>query len=658
MKTNNRPAERRMVGWLILAAVLQCAACAPTFQKGYKQYTRRDYASAIPIFERYRAHPKYAPAARFFLGKIQLADTRDLPGLLALDHELAAADTLFRQLSTKPAARLTRKFAVDTAAFLDLREQTQRWAVAGTRSRGTLPALDSLLGGMPRPLPRIRPEVATARTDIVNAHLETTDYDTMTAILRRYIDAVLPENYGHTRRMNDDLWPAFLQKYSPCELDRFAVEHRHTFAGRDCWREEVRALLCAGHLPDLLDFHAKNRWTALEIVLLNAVAGLSSDTAVVAELTPTQQQHLHDLRARTALRHQLINGAAARDSAATLEQVLAYITRYAPRFSAYRLLEEGVQFFLNGRYYASAIALLEGARPYFPDTLPTGCNSDFDYQRRVKPGIDGKLTIIRRPDKTVIRRPLATLNTPTGDESSPVVRSDGREILFAGKNRPDNIAGTEIFTAQWDNDKQDWGAPVLVRVFSGPGRYIPLSLTGDGLLLLLTVNDRLHTSRRTAADNPWSAPTPLPVTGIAVLGKGCLSADGNILILEGAYSAGSATQAPDLDLFVSHRDPSTGAWSTPTALGADINTDGQDTAPFLLPDNRTLFYTSTGYPGLGQGDIFTTRRTRDGWTYWVYPENMGKELNDIYPHSGFTTVAPDGLRAWMSAEGELWEVKM
>jgi hypothetical protein len=61
---------------------------------------------------------------------------------------------------------------------------------------------------------------------------------------------------------------------------------------------------------------------------------------------------------------------------------------------------------------------------------------------------------------------------------------------------------------------------------------------------------------------------------------------------------------------------------------------------------------------LGQGDVFTTRRTRDGWTYWVYPENMGKELNDIYPHSGFTTVAPDGLQAWMSAEGELWEVKM
>lgn len=330
-----------MVGWLLLAAALQFAACPPTFQKGYKQYTRRDYASAKPIFERYRAHPKYAPAARFFLGKIQLADTRDLPGLLALDYTLAAADTLFRQLPAKPATRLTHKFAVDTAAFLDLREQAQRWAVAGTRSRGTLPALDSLLGGMPRPLPGIRPEVAAARTDIVNAHLETTDYDTMTAILRRYIDAVLPENYGHTRRMNDDLWLAFLQKYSPCELDRCAGEHRHTFAGRDCWREEVRALLCAGDLPDLLDFHAKNRWTALEIVLLNTVAGLSSDSAVVAELTPAQQQHLQDLHARTALRHQLINGAAARDTAATLEQALAYITRYAPRFRPTALWKKG-----------------------------------------------------------------------------------------------------------------------------------------------------------------------------------------------------------------------------------------------------------------------------------------------------------------------------
>jgi len=641
---------------LPLLFILLFTACSPSFKKGYKHYTRQAMPAAQVVFERYREHPRYAPAAQFYLAKIQKSDTRDLPGLLDLDRYLANADSLYRHLPPKHAGQLAHKFSVDTLAIFHFREETQRWAVAGTRASGTLPALDSLLDGLPSPLPLVRPDVEATRTDIVNAHLHTADYDTMTAILRQHLQYVLPENYDQTRRMNEQRWTAFLEKYTPCALDRFAREHPNTFVGRDCWREDVRRLLCTGDLPTMLDFHASNRWTALEIVLLNAIADHAADSATVAALSPEHQQHLQHLQHRILLRGGFHSGAAARDTAAAFELALAYIAGYAPRYSAFRLMEEGLQFFLDGRYYASAIALLERARPFFPDTLPPGCPTNFDYQLRARPWIDGKLPILRRPDRPVSKRPLTALNTPGGEEFSPVVRADGREILFAAKNRPDNLAGTDVFAAHWDADKQDWSPPVLVPVLAGRGHFVPLSLTADGLLLLLTVNNRLHTSRRTDTSAPWSTPAPLPVAGIAIMGKGCLSPDGYTLVLEGAYSTGNATMSPDLDLFVSHRDPATGAWSRPAALGADINTDGQETAPFLMPDGRTLYYVSTGYPGLGQGDVFVSRRTHDGWTRWTYPENMGKERNDIFPHQGYTTVAPDGSRAWMSADGDLWEV--
>lgn len=633
------------------------AACAPAFKKGYNNYIRQEIPAAQVIFEQYREHPKYAPAARFYLAKIQLANTRDLPGLLTLDRILIETDSLYRHLPLRPAGRLARQYAVDTGVILDLRAETQYWAVAGTRARGTLSALDSLLEGLPVPLPAVRAAVEATRTDLVNAHLHTADYDTMTALLSRHLTYILPENYDQTRRMNQQLWPAFLEKYPPCALDRFAREHANSFVGRDCWREEVRQRLCTGSLSDLLDFHATNRWTALENVLLSTLVDRAADSAVVAALSPEQQQHLQDLRNRTLLRSGFYSGAANRDTAASLRLALDYVASYAPRYSAFRLLEEGLQFFLDGRHYASAIVLLEQARPYFPDTLPPGCATDFDFQRRVRPWIDGKLPILRRPDQAVAKRPLTALNTPEGHEFSPVVRADGLEMLFAAKNRPDNLVGTDVFSARWDATRQDWSPPVRVSALSGPGHFVPLSLTSDGLLLLLTVNNRLHTSRRANAAALWSAPAPLSVEGIAIMGKGCLSADGNTLLLEGAYSAGSATNAPDLDLFVSLRDPATGTWSRPAALGADINTDGQETSPFLMPDGRTLFYTSTGYPGLGQSDVFTARRTHDGWTRWTYPENMGKERNDIFPHSGYTTVAPDGRRAWTSVDGELWEIQ-
>lgn len=630
-------------------------AYAQSFKKGYRYYQKGEYFTAAPIFQRFRQHKKFAPAARFFHAKIGLTSTRDLPGLLDIDRELIAADSLYRRLKPRQARRLKRKYGVDTAAIAGLRSETQRWAVAWTRARGTLGALDSIFQFLDKPLPEIRPEMESARTDIVNALLGSRDYDIMTAILRRYIEFVLPENYGQTRRMAEQIWPAFLEKYPPCALDRFAADHPQSFVGRDCWREEVRGRLCSGDINALLDFHAQNRWTALEIVLLNAIANLRADSAGIIDSIHLQRDY--DLRRRNYLREQYRNGKAAQDTIAAFSGALEYISRYAPRYSAFRLMEESLQFFLEQRLYDSAIRLLETAKPYFPDTLPQGCNTNFDYQRRVKPWIDGKLPILRRPGQPVNKRPLNTLNTPEGDEFSPVVSADGLEIWFAAAGRRDNLAGQDVFYARWDEQTGDWGAPVPVVGLSGPGNQMPLSITADGRQMLLFVNNRLCLSRRTGSTSPWSKPAPLPVGGIAVLGKGCLSASGDTLILEGAYSAGTATASPDVDLFVSIRDAATGGWSRPAALGADINTDLDETSPYLGPDGQTLWYVSTGYPGLGSSDVFVARRNGPGWARWTRPENMGKEINDTLPHRGLTTVAKDGKKGWLSVEGELWETE-
>lgn len=635
--------------WILLGA---SPAPAQSFKKGYRYYQKGDYPTATLIFERYRQHKKFAPAARYFNAKTGLTNTRDLPRLLGIDRELVTADSLYKRLKTRPARRLKRKYGVDTTAIADLRGEAQRWAIAWTRARGTLGALDSLFLLLDKPLPKIRPEMESARTDIVNAQLGSRDYDVMTAILRRYIEYVLPENYGQTRRMAEQIWPAFLEKYPPCDLNRFTADHPLTFAGRDCWREEVRGRLCSGDINALLDFHAQNRWTALEIVLLNAIADLRTDSAVIIDSIHVQRDF--DLRRRNYLREQFRNGNAVKDTVAAFDGALEYISRYAPRYSAFRLMEESLQFFLEQRLYVSAIRLLEAARPYFPDTLPRGCNTNFDYQRRVKPWIDGKLPILRRPDRTVNKRPLKSLNTPEGDESSPVVSADGRDIWFAASGRPDNLAGQDVFYARRDAQTGDWNIPALVPELSGPGNQIPLSVTADGRQMLLFIHNRLYISRRSGA--AWSAPEPLPVGGIAVLGKGCLSASGDTLILEGAYSAGTATTSPDVDLFVSVRNANTGEWSRPEALGADINTDLDETSPYLSPDGQTLWYVSTGYPGLGGSDVFMARRNGPGWARWTRPENMGKEINDTYPHRGFTTVARDGKKGWGNIAGELVEI--
>ena len=80
------------------------------------------------------------------------------------------------------------------------------------------------------------------------------------------------------------------------------------------------------------------------------------------------------------------------------------------------------------------------------------------------------------------------------------------------------------------------------------------------------------------------------------------------------------------DLFVSLKSED-GRWRDPIYLGHDINSEGFETSPFLADDRKTLFFTSNGFGGLGDGDVFMTTRLDDTWVNWTKPKNLGKAVN-------------------------------
>lgn len=85
------------------------------------------------------------------------------------------------------------------------------------------------------------------------------------------------------------------------------------------------------------------------------------------------------------------------------------------------------------------------------------------------------------------------------------------------------------------------------------------------------------------------------------------------------------------DLYMTTKK-SDGTWSDPASLGGEINTSGDEDAPFLAADGKTLYFASNGQVGFGGFDIFTTTMNEDG--SWTMPVNMGQPLNsssdDIY----------------------------
>ncbi|VXA91331.1 Outer membrane lipoprotein Omp16 [Flavobacterium sp. 9R] len=77
---------------------------------------------------------------------------------------------------------------------------------------------------------------------------------------------------------------------------------------------------------------------------------------------------------------------------------------------------------------------------------------------------------------------------------------------------------------------------------------------------------------------------------------------------------------------------SNGTYGEPINLGAEINTEGRETFPFVTKDNQ-LYFASDGHPGLGGLDIFTSKINNDGSFGEV--ENDGAEVNSPKDDFGY-----------------------
>jgi len=100
-----------------------------------------------------------------------------------------------------------------------------------------------------------------------------------------------------------------------------------------------------------------------------------------------------------------------------------------------------------------------------------------------------------------------------------------------------------------------------------------------------------------------------------------------------------------LDIWVTRFE--NGLWQVPENLGAEINTPFDETAPFIAPDNKTLYFTSNGHPGLGGNDIFYTRKQENG--KWAEPQNLGFPLNTPYDDVSLVLSA-DGQKAYFASD--------
>ena len=251
------------------------------------------------------------------------------------------------------------------------------------------------------------------------------------------------------------------------------------------------------------------------------------------------------------------------------------------------------------------------------------------------------------PETKINRKPLESpINTPTGDEYSPVISADEQTIYFVGKNRTGNIGGEDIFVST-KNAAGQWKRPYpALGLNTIEHNESPSGLSRDGHTIVIFQNGKLKIANKD--EFGWSTPKALPkhLQIGSWQSDAMLTADGRAML----FTARTRTEhevAPSMNIYVSTLD-SNGNWSEPISLGPKINTFGNDRAPFLHSDMKTLYFSSNRHSNIGGLDIFKCERlSDDSWTEWTEPVNLGKEINTTGDDCWFS-VSVDGTKAYLS----------
>ncbi len=244
------------------------------------------------------------------------------------------------------------------------------------------------------------------------------------------------------------------------------------------------------------------------------------------------------------------------------------------------------------------------------------------------------------------------------NELKPLITPDGKTLLFSRQYHPGNTGGDkdpeDIWFSEWDTDKGEWMEAVNIGApLNTVGPNFISSITPDGNTVILTLGNRYTkdgkmragVSVSTRTSEGWSKPVPFEIINHINTDEKSnfyLANNREVLLMSiaGDPSFGSR------DLYVSFLMED-GRWTEPLNLGANVNTTMEEASPFLAPDDRTLYFSSSGFTGYGKHDIYVSRRLDNTWTNWSTPENLGSQINSP-EDDAFFNIPPTGEYGYFS----------
>ncbi|HEX6223154.1 MAG TPA: OmpA family protein [Chryseolinea sp.] len=235
-------------------------------------------------------------------------------------------------------------------------------------------------------------------------------------------------------------------------------------------------------------------------------------------------------------------------------------------------------------------------------------------------------------------------------EYNPVLSADESVMAFTalrpntGKTRTGDKFIEEIYITY--NNSGTWTEPKVVPL-AHDYNVGTAGIAADGQKMLIFMGgstDPGSLFQITKSGETWSRPsliTPTINSPKFLESTASITPDGKTIYFASDRSNGQG----GLDIYKTTMSAN-GTWGAPVNLGPEINTKANEDAPFIHPDQKTLFFTSDGHNTMGGRDIFVTRLIG---TKWSNPENMGYPVNTTVNDNYFTLIA-DGTRGYFSSD--------
>ncbi len=234
-------------------------------------------------------------------------------------------------------------------------------------------------------------------------------------------------------------------------------------------------------------------------------------------------------------------------------------------------------------------------------------------------------------------------------EYNPVVMADESMMAFTalkpleGRSKSSKDLVENIYLSYKENGNWSVPKPIDLNVKSNIGTA---GLSADGRQMIIFISNgnntgSLYTIERNG--DKWTNPSPLgnTINSGYLESTASITPDGKVIYFASNRRGG----AGGMDLYKVEKTKN-GTWGPAVSLGATINTDANEDAPFIHPDGKTLFFTSDGKGTMGGKDIFKTEFINGAW---AAPENMGYPVNTVADDSYFTLTA-DGTKGFFSSD--------